>query len=113
MVIWDSGGYDFTRVHMEGVRLCCSPIHVMNKPRIQTMNEALEILRDMGLMWQSRWLTREVNGREERVYGGIEFKQLKPDFDKLRDVQEFYDYNEIRFNVHRHFEERLKFTKGQ
>lgn len=88
-------------------------LRTMKKPRIQTMNEALEILRDMGLMWRSRWLTRSDDGEEKPLYGGIEFQPLNPDFKLLQEVQEFYDYNEIRFNVQRHFEERLKFTNGQ
>ena len=85
----------------------------MKAPRIQSMEEALEILRDMGLMWRSRWLKWDDKGTEKPIYGGIEFKPLKPDFVKLREVQEYYDYHEIRFNVQRHFEERLKFTNGQ
>jgi len=85
----------------------------MKTPRIQTMEEALEILRDMGLMWRSRWLTCREDGEEKPLYGGIEFQPLNPDFHKLREIQAFYDYHEIRFNVQRHFDERLKFTGGQ
>jgi hypothetical protein len=85
----------------------------MKPPRIKTMEEALEILRGMGLMWRSRWLTCNDDGEEKPLYGGIEFGPLNPDLEKLREVQDFYDYHEIRFNVQWHFEERLKFTGGQ
>lgn len=77
------------------------------------MEEALEILRGMGLMWRSRWLTWNDDGEEKPLYGGIEFRPLNPDLEKLGEVQDFYDYHEIRFNVQWHFEERLKFTGGQ
>ena len=77
------------------------------------MEEALETLRDMGLMWRSRWLTCIDDGEEKPIYGGIEFLSLDPDMEKLQEVQDFYDYNEIRFDVQQHFDERIKFTAGQ
>lgn len=78
------------------------------------MEEALETLREMGLMWRSRWLNCcDDDGVDKPLYAGIEFEPLNPDFRKLREVQEFYDYNEIRFNIEQHFDERLRFTAGQ
>ncbi|GEM_PF-2209696 len=77
------------------------------------MDEALEILRGMGLMWRTRWVKCYEGRIPKRLYGGIEFGPLNPDFRNLRDVQDFYDYHEIRFSVDKHFDERLKFTASQ
>jgi len=77
------------------------------------MEEALELLRGMGLMWRPRWLTCVVDGEEKPVPAGIEFQPLNPDLVRLQEVQAFYDYHEIRFRVEWHFAERLKFTAAQ
>jgi hypothetical protein len=100
-------------VKWRSIMISPEAVHTMKPPRIKSMNEALEILRDMGLMWRTRWVTVFEGRRRKRLYAGIEFKSMDLDFRKLREVQDFYDYHEIRFSVDKHFEERLKFTASQ
>jgi hypothetical protein len=112
--VWDSEGCNFLQVTGAGI-VHTSGGHslYMKEPRIKSMEEALKILEEMGLMWRARWLACVVNGEEKLLPAGIEFRPLNPDFPKLREVQAFYDYHEIRFRVDWHFDERLKFTAAQ